>query len=134
MSMNGRLRIPLTAFALLATLVLIRCNTPVDVSGNSGKAGNGGNCLISGYLVDAQGNPAKGAKVRFVPVGYNPHASAKALAAIDSTTTDSTGWYGFEVLQPGTYNRLACSSDLSELAYMDSLSVTTAAAVLPHDT
>jgi DNA-binding beta-propeller fold protein YncE len=80
--------------------------------------------IVSGYIYKDDHTPAVGVKVRFVPVNFDPHAAAKALAASDSAITDTTGQYGINTLQPGTYNLLASNTNSSQLAYTDSVLIT----------
>jgi len=113
-------------------LALSGCNKP-----NGPVAGDGahaGNALVSGKLYKATG-PAAGAKVYFVKVNYNPHTGAlgKALAITDTATTDSTGKYGTNDLDTGTYNVFGVGTD-GNLSLEDSIPITGDTQALQPDT
>ncbi|MFH0921416.1 MAG: hypothetical protein V1913_13775 [Fibrobacterota bacterium] len=100
-------------------------------------AGDGthvGNALVSGQLFKGNG-PAIGAKVFFVKVNYDPYSKTlgKTLAITDTVTTDSTGTYGTNDLDTGTYNVFGVGTD-GNLSLEDSIHVTGDSQVVPPDT
>jgi len=125
----------LTILLLLTVLFLVclGCSKPTDVE----QAGNGtqtGNALVSGHLYKAN-SPAIGAKVYFVKVNYDPYSRtlSKAFAISDTVTTDSTGKYGTNDLDTGTYNVLGAGTD-GNLSLLDSVHVAGDSQVVPPDT
>lgn len=96
-------------------VLALYCSNPTGHAGNASQTGN-----VKGTLAKVGGSPASNAKVRFISVDYNPSGSAKVLATIDSTTTDSDGNFGLD-LDTGTYNMFA--EDDTLLAYEDSITV-----------
>jgi hypothetical protein len=125
-----------TAFSLLSVVLLaiMNCTTdPVSTAGGT----ETGDAMVTGMIVDANGNPVKGATVRMVPVGFDARQLAKRLAKtrsltaeqmraallaeVDSAVTDSNGVFSFDTVDTGTYNVLADSG--TNLAYQDSVAV-----------
>lgn len=120
-----------TVFA--AVLFLFHCSKPTDSSGNGGGSETG-NAIVSGHLYKATG-PAIGAKVYFVRVNYNPHSGAleKAYAISDTVITDSSGLYGTDDLDSGTYNVFGTGTD-GNLSLLDSVTITGDSQVVDPDT
>ncbi len=92
------------------------------------------NALVMGHIYKGN-SPAIGAKVFFVPVGHNPNPAAlgKALASTDTVTTGSTGTYGTNDLDSGTYNVFG-QDNSGNLSLIDSVHVTGDSQVVPPDT
>jgi hypothetical protein len=113
----------ITSIAVVSIMAFLFLDCSDDkVAGGGSETDN--SALVSGYIYGINGAPVQDAKVRFVPVNHNPSAGHKALAATDSAITDSTGWYGLNTLQPGSYNLLAANTNSSQLAYDDSVAIT----------
>ena len=116
--------------AILGLLFLQCGHDPVSSSGGT----DTGNALVMGHIYKGN-SPAIGAKVFFVPVGHNPNPAAlgKALASTDTVTTDSTGTYGTNDLDSGTYNVFG-QDNSGNLSLIDSVHVTGDSQVVPPDT
>lgn len=121
--------------AALAALLLFACSKPSgpDDSGTGSETGNV--AIVSGKLFALNGNPANNAHVYFVKVNYNPRSGAleKVRAISDTVTTDSTGLYGTNDLDTGTYNVFGTGTD-GNLSLLDSVTVTGDSQVVPPDT
>jgi hypothetical protein len=103
-----------------AVLPFLGCNDNV-----AGSVETGNTAVVSGYLYETNGDPAADAEVRFIPSGYNPYIGAVAKKAADTatTTTNDSGWYGTDSLEPGTYNVFGEDPD-GNMSLIDSVIVT----------
>ncbi|MBN1306311.1 MAG: hypothetical protein JXA18_00235, partial [Chitinispirillaceae bacterium] len=126
-------RITLTIYSVIgiSAALLFDCTSPADQAGNSSQLGNG---RTAAMLFNADGTPATGAKVVFVPVDYTrqPGLKKTAGAVVCSTTTDSEGNYRFASVPGGTYNIFGEGD--SGLSYQDSVPVAAGVAEVENDT
>ncbi len=83
--------------ALLGSLFVVACTDSRTAGGNSAETGNP---EIAGVLTFADGRPARAARVRCVPSGFN--ALTDSLDAFRSTRSDSTGAFHFDSLPAGS--------------------------------
>jgi|GEM_PF-3303520 len=89
-------------------LILTGCQEKQPVSIDNTPQGN-----FTGKLCDADGVPVKDAAVYLVPDGYSAYSSQDM--AIDSTTSNESGMFAFQVNNDGTFNLLATSGNHSTL-------------------
>jgi len=107
-----------------AGLLLMEC---ANVTGGSTETSS----KVAGILYNDDGTRAAGAKVACIPRKHNPYDGT--YSGGDSTTTDDTGAYKFEIMPADTYDILA-SKD-SSMAYRDPVVVTADAnTYVPPDT
>lgn len=100
-------------------IALITCSKDRVAGGDTSETGN---AMIKGKIFNVTGHPVKGAKIRLVPVEFDPHGLHKTLAAApESTVTDDSGKYSIDTLPAGIYNVLSDSGN--NLAYTDSIIV-----------
>jgi hypothetical protein len=110
------------ALAATCALSTLFCNNP-----NGGNGSQTPNSLVAGVVFTSSGAPAANVRVRFYPVGYNPHTGSfgktTAAVAADSltVTTDASGRYNAP-LDTGTYT--IWDSGAAGLAYRDSIKIT----------
>ncbi|MDD5675347.1 MAG: DUF2341 domain-containing protein [Chitinivibrionales bacterium] len=85
--------------ALFAVALLPHCSSQDRLAGTATQSGNG---MVAGMIVNADGSPAALARVRLVPVVFDPVAGqlSDSLSAI----TDSAGKFGITVTDSGVYN------------------------------
>ncbi|HEX2955317.1 MAG TPA: hypothetical protein VHO70_00715, partial [Chitinispirillaceae bacterium] len=83
-----------------------------------------------GTIYDENTIAASGALVRLIPVAYDP--SGQFPEEIDSTLTDSTGHYFFDVAASGLFNIIAQKGDLS--CMRDSVEILTDRTIIISDT
>jgi hypothetical protein len=110
-------------FYVVTAALFLNCQNPSDANKDNSK--------ISGVLYNENGSRAAGAKVACIPRNHNPYDSSNSGG--DSTTTDDTGAYKFEIMPADTYNVLAQGD--SGMAYRDPVIVTNDRNThVPHDT
>lgn len=97
-------------------LLLAGCQGNQPVSVDNTLHGN-----FTGKICNTDGSPIKNAAVYLVPDGYSAYSSNNM--AIDSTTSNESGMYAFQVKNSGTFNLLA--TDGSRSAFKKSISVNT---------
>ncbi len=86
-----------------------------------------------GFVYEPGGEPAAGAAVRIVPVGYNPQpGAAKVAAGVYKLETDAEGRYSVHGIPAGQYNILASKDGLA--AFRDSINIDGPSSVLASDT
>lgn len=127
-----RNKIIAAAVTFVAAIFLTCSDKGKDVVGGGSETDNP--ALVSGHLYK-DGGPAVGARVFFVKVNYNPRSGAleKAHAISDTVTTDSSGLYGTDDLDSGTYNVFGVGTD-GNLSLLDSVTVSGDSQVVPPDT
>lgn len=124
--MNMKMKLRIFLFAFLPLALFGACTNNNNIVDGGTETGN-----ARGQLVRADGTPAAGAKVFFIPVDHNPSGSSKILANLDSVTADNQGYFG-ATLDSGTYNMFAAQDTLS--AYVDSIGIHQDTVTLPTDT
>lgn len=102
--------------SILAALFVSHCSDSGPTAGGGTQVGN---AMTYGYVYNSNNTPAAGARVRFIPVAYNPRGSSGLK--IDSTVTDSRGYYQLSELGSGKYNVLA--SNETGASFRDSVEV-----------
>jgi hypothetical protein len=90
----------ITCFCMVGVIIMSTCSKPRQVSGIEI---TNGNCI--GKIFNQDGLGAKNAKVKLIPVNYNPYSQIRD--SIDSTFTNANGDYGFMVTQPNYYTIVA---------------------------
>ncbi len=118
-------------FVLGSCVIWILSCSDKNIAGNGTRTGNP---TIAGVLYNADGSRAVHAKVKFVPVDFDPRAgSGKSFVPTDSTTTNDTGHYGADSLPTNTYNLFFSGN--GNLAYRDSITIRPDShTVVPSDT
>ncbi|MGL1933681.1 MAG: carboxypeptidase-like regulatory domain-containing protein [Fibrobacterales bacterium] len=97
---------------VLLFLLCLSCTVPEpEYVGNGSETTNG---IIAGTLTLESGTPAIAAKVQL---------RDSSTTAIDSTTTNSTGYFQFSNVTPGTYSLLASDSNRSFQWFKDSVTL-----------
>ncbi len=86
---------------LIAVLLLSNC-TRQPVTSTARPEGN-----IVGKICDENGSPVSDASVLLVPEGYSPLDHATGSTGIDSTRSDASGYFAFDVASSGKFNLLA---------------------------
>ncbi|MFP4521876.1 MAG: 6-bladed beta-propeller [Fibrobacterota bacterium] len=125
-----------TLLFLFSLIFLFSCTQkPTDVSDNGTGSEVGNAYTVSGKFYAATGAAVEGAVVHFVKVGYDPYnkTTAKLLAESDTVITDSTGTYGTNDLDPGTYNVYG-EDDNGDVVLIDSVEITDDTTVIDSDT
>jgi hypothetical protein len=112
------------ALALTAVFLIAGCTE--KLAGNTSETGN----AVTASLYNPGGSPTVHAKIRFIPINYNPRTGGlgKIAAKVDSATTDANGTYTAK-LDTGAYNVLAAGD--SGVVYQDSIVVVKDSTVRP---
>jgi hypothetical protein len=93
----------LLAIASYMIMFMLNCSPDVAGTGTGEETTNG---RVIGKVVDAIGNPVKGAVVTLVPADYDP---VKDTVTIPIVKTDSNGLYDFNRIDSGVYNVYSAS-------------------------
>lgn len=99
--MNKRL-VTYSLTVVLVSLPIVMCNTRQTVSTEDIPAGN-----FVGKITDVDGSPVEGASVILVSEGFMPISAESENGVLDSTLSNSSGYYSFDVGKSGKYNLLA---------------------------
>ncbi|MBF0432812.1 MAG: carboxypeptidase regulatory-like domain-containing protein [Fibrobacteria bacterium] len=113
---------PLGFSLVVCSLLLILSGCLNDQVTGTTTTGNTGNGTITGMIHTTDGQPVANAKIRVVPVDYNPGPNGSAGNDFaDVTYTKEDGKFQTDSLADGTYNLLGDKE--GQVAFRDSISV-----------